>query len=366
MNTPRVKPLRIVVCWSGISGYMSACWRELSRREGVELHVLAWDPRTSSDVTAFDDGLMAGISHRLLNQEGRFNGALIRSLVVERKPDVVMLVGWSQPALIQLSLDKSLGGVRFFMGMDTPYRGTLRQRLGRFKMGRFLDRMARVFVTGERSYRLARVLGIEEQRIARGVYGIDYAMFEPCLEKRREEARGWPGQFLFSGRYVEEKGIDVLVEGYRRYRQGVTEAWGLSCCGKGPLGGLLKDQAGISDLGFVQPGEQPALMARSGVFVLPSRFDPWPLAVVEACAAGLPVICSEACGSGVELIRPFFNGLTVATGDAGALARAMRWMHEHVELLGDFGRRSQGFAAAYRAEIWADRFLAAVDDTGND
>ena len=59
-----------------------------------------------------------------------------------------------------------------------------------------------------------------------------------------------------------------------------------------------------TDRGFVQPADQAAIWAEHGAFALASRYDPWPLVIVEACAAGLPVIHSEACGSAVELVRP--------------------------------------------------------------
>ena len=51
--------------------------------------------------------------------------------------------------------------------------------------------------------------------------------------------------------------------------------------------------------------------------------------LAEAAASGLPLICTTACGAGVDLVRPVFNGLLTGPGDVEGLARAMRWMHEH-------------------------------------
>jgi glycosyltransferase involved in cell wall biosynthesis len=74
----------------------------------------------------------------------------------------------------------------------------------------------------------------------------------------------------------------------------------------------------------------------------------------------LPVICTEACGSAVELIRPYYNGIPVATGDPDSLASAMRWMHDHSDRLPQMGRRGTELAAAYSAQAWAQRWYEAA------
>ena len=96
--------------------------------------------------------------------------------------------------------------------------------------------------------------------------------------------------------------------------------------------------------------------AEAGVFVLPSRFDPWPLALVEAAAAGLPVICSDACGSAVEIVRSGYNGVRVADENTEALASALARIHDTHDALPEWGRRAQQFAMPYSAEQWAERW----------
>ena len=49
-------------------------------------------------------------------------------------------------------------------------------------------------------------------------------------------------------------------------------------------------------------------------------------ALQDLKAAGLPVIASNACGSAVELVRPYFNGRMVATENPDAMARGMLWL----------------------------------------
>src|SRR5262249_15000706 len=147
----------------------------------------------------------------------------------------------------------------------------------------------RVFVTGERSFQFARLLGFSESRVRRGVYGVDYDSFAPLLERRLARSDGWPRKFIYTRRYVADKAIDTLLAGYTRYRSMVQDPWALTCCGRGPWASHIRDTPGATNMGFVQPEALPDLLVEHGAFVLASRFDPWPLVIVEACAAGLPV-----------------------------------------------------------------------------
>ena len=349
--------MRVFFCWSHISGYMAACWRALSRRPGVELSILAYRAVTAD--AAFDDQVMRGLNVRYLDERERLDVELVKKIVVEARPDVLVIAGWSSPPYRALAYEPALASARRVMTMDTPWRGTLRQRLGRYRMAGYLRRMDRVMVPGERAFQLARALAVPEHKIRRGMYGIEHAPLAPLYEQRRELNDGWPRRFLFTARYVEEKGVDVLLDGYRRYRREVSDPWPLTCCGKGPLQAQIAAAAsdGVTDRGFVQPAELPAVYRDHGIFVLPSRYEPWGVVLAEAAAAGLPIICTDACGAAVEVVRSMFNGIITPTGDAAALARAMRWMHDHAESLHEFGARSRTLGAAFADETWADRWL---------
>src|SRR5688572_11902611 len=299
---------------------MASCWRAISSRAGLNLSIVGFKSHGVKGLDVqFQDEIVRGLNVRLLAPDEAADAALVKSLVVRHAPDVVVVPGWVYASYRDLARAPELARAKFVMTMDTPYRGTWRQRLGRFKIGGYLKRFDRVVVPGERAWQLARFLGIPEARIRRGQYGIDLPTFAPLLARRRAQPGGWPRKFLFTGRYHAEKGIDVLLSGYRAYRRSVSDPWGLTCCGTGPMNDAVSAEAGVTNMGFVQPGEMTDVMASHGVFVVASRFDPWPLAIVEACASGMPVIHTEACGSAVELVRPYFNGLGVATENVDAL-----------------------------------------------
>ena len=81
--------------------------------------------------------------------------------------------------------------------------------------------------------------------------------------------------------------------------------------------------------------------------------------MAEAAGTGMPLICSDAVSSGIDLVRNLYNGIVFPARDAGRLADALVWMHKHVGVLPELGRRSQSYAGAYTPEVWAARWLEA-------
>jgi glycosyltransferase involved in cell wall biosynthesis len=350
-----VKTLKIVFCWADISGYMAACWRALCQISEIDVSVLAFAARTE---TAFSDQLMQGIPCKLLDLPQRQDVELIKRLVIAESPDIIVIPGWMHKPYRQLAFAAELQHTAVIMTMDTPWWGTWKQLLAPWFLRSYLQRMDQVVVAGERSWQYALRLGIEPAKITRGVYGIDYDAWAPLWEKRLQPQ--WPRSFLFVGRYVPVKAIDVLVAAYQIYRSQVSQPWKLVCCGQGPLESQLQEQPGIENRGFLQPTEMQSVWESAGAFILPSRFDPWPLALVEAAAAGLPIICTDACGSAVEVIRPWYNGLIVPQENTIALAKAMLSLHQQHANLSLWGKRSQELAAPYAANIWASRWRELI------
>jgi glycosyltransferase involved in cell wall biosynthesis len=226
--------------------------------------------------------------------------------------------------------------------------------LAGFLIGHFVKGMDAVVVAGERTWQYARRLGVPESKLLRGVYGFDSVPLEPLLEAR--SANGWPQRFLFAGRYVADKAIDVLLDGYALYRNRSANPWPLSCCGRGALQSRVTGAPSVQDLGFIQPADLPRVLLEHGVFVLVSRYEPWGVAIAESQYAGLPIICSEACGASVEIVRHCASGLLVPTEDPEALAQAMLWMEQHVADLPAMGATGKSLAKPFAAEFWAKRW----------
>lgn len=357
--------MRVVICWTDISGYMAACWRALASQPGIDhLHVIAFTVGSGEINTQFSESLMAGISCDLFNASQRQDHEAVLKRIADHQPDAIVLPGWAVPVYCKVPFDPRFNSARFYMTMDTPFTGSLRQRLGRFRVGSYLKRMSGVICGGERAGQLARWLGVPEDRISTGMYGFDAAPLESLLKQRMARPDGWPKRFVYVGRYVQDKAIEVLAAGYQKYRDSVTDPWPLHCYGKGPDAGLLQGIPGIEDHGFVQPVDLPGVLESAGAYVIASRFEPWGVSIAEAAYSGLPILCSNACGAAVEMVRHLYSGYVFPTGQSAQLAAGFRWMHEYQAKLSAMGNNSKHLAAAFTADQWAKRWgqmLAGTD-----
>jgi glycosyltransferase involved in cell wall biosynthesis len=104
-------------------------------------------------------------------------------------------------------------------------------------------------------------------------------------------------------------------------------------------------------------------MAESGCLVLPSRFEPWAVVIHEAAAAGLPIVCTSACGASTRFVCDGYNGAIVSPDDPAGLAAGML----RVSGAGDDDRRRMGegstrLAAQLTTRRWASYLLRRTSE----
>lgn len=136
------------------------------------------------------------------------------------------------------------------------------------------------------------------------------------------EAVGRSGM-LFVGRLSPEKGIDRVVERW----SAIPDAPELRVAGAGPLEPVVRDAAARSDrvsyMGRLEPEAVRQVMATSEALVFASRwYEGQPMTILEAFAAGLPVIAPRI-GSIPELIEDGRTGILFDPEEPGALAAAV-------------------------------------------
>ena len=101
--------------------------------------------------------------------------------------------------------------------------------------------------------------------------------------------------------------------------------------------------------------EVPTLLARSDIFVLASRWEGFPLSILEAMRAGLPVVASDVGGVS-EAVLDGQTGALVPTQDSGALAEALARLMADLSLRREWGRRGrQRFETEFTFETMMNR-----------
>ena len=174
---------------------------------------------------------------------------------------------------------------------------------------------------------------------------------------------GRPNVVLFLGRLEREKGILDLLDAVAAVRAAVPDLR-LVCAGGGDREPIERhaETLGIRDavkfVGWVGPSGKRALLESATVYALPSYCDGLPASLLEAMAAGVPVVAS-AVGGIPEAVVDGASGFLIAPGDSAALARHLR------RLLLDRTLAARVGAAAretVRARYAADRAVAQLEE----
>ena len=132
----------------------------------------------------------------------------------------------------------------------------------------------------------------------------------------------YPHQFIFVGRLERVKSIDVLVKVWSRLGR-KRKDWELVVIGSGSLEKELLGLKAVKHFQFQQPEQLSRHLEMAGCFVLPSRKEPWGVVIHEHAAAGLPLICSDACGAAETFLISSMNGYSYPADDHLALENRM-------------------------------------------
>ena len=191
----------------------------------------------------------------------------------------------------------------------------------------------------------ARLLafGIPDDRIAVALQAADVEPFRTAAATRSRDAGG-PVRVISAGRLVPDKNFGMLIEAFAK--AGLTPAQAeLEIAGAGFLEHDLKELAtkiGVPARfhGHLPPDQLPDLYAAADVYALISTYEPFGVAVREAAAAGLPIICSKTAGAAGDVAIDSRNALLVNPYDVENIAQALARLVSDPDLRRRMGEES--------------------------
>lgn len=174
-----------------------------------------------------------------------------------------------------------------------------------------------------------------------------FVVATPGARATLAEELGWPvGSLVIGtvGRLHPVKDQARLLHALHALRSRIPQAV-LAVIGDGPLRVELEREACALGLGDAvrflgDRDDVPRLLAGMHAFALPSRSEGYSVALLEACAAALPIVATDV-GGNADIVRDGINGRLVAAGDTIALASALRELcvdAEGAERMGRAGR----------------------------
>jgi len=168
-------------------------------------------------------------------------------------------------------------------------------------------------------------------------------------------------------RFSEEKGVQELLEAWSLIVDEVP-TWELLLVGSGPDEAHIRERAAaLRGVRMMAPvTDVSSVFSELGVFVLPSRTEGLPLALMEAMASGLPSVATD-CSSGVRLLAGDERSPAVELvprGDVPELASAIRFLIEdetrREHLARNARERAQEFTLDRVVDQW-ERLFARID-----
>lgn len=157
--------------------------------------------------------------------------------------------------------------------------------------------------------------------------------------ERRPRVEGEPLRIVTVCHLTRRKGLHDLIEAVRLL-SGRSTPVRLTIVGDGPERGALEAQAAglpVVFRGMLERDGVAAEIRAADVFALPTLADPFAIAPVEALAAGIPVVVTDAAGAAGLIAAN--GGAIVPPSDASALARAIESLGEHDDVPADVAER---------------------------
>ena len=170
---------------------------------------------------------------------------------------------------------------------------------------------------------------------------------------------------LYVGQLIYRKGIDILLKSIKGINK--KEEIGLYI-----VGGEIKkeykiiiEEENISNIHFIPFKNKSSLTAfyqAADLFILPTREDIWGLVINEAMSYGLPVITTNKCIAGIELIINNINGFIVPTNYPEKISEAINKIIDNEELMKTMQKNNLAKIKNYTIEEMAKVHIASFQD----
>lgn len=348
---------RIVFLYTELANYFVVCVNELVKQSGAKVHIVRWPVNNEAPFDFdFDRDNITVYDRKLYTEES------LARLVGDINPHLIYCSGWMDKAYVKICRQWK-GKIPVVAGIDTQWNGSLKQHLHRLISPFTVQRsFSHIWVAGNPQKAYAQKLGYASDKILTGVYSADVPWFDNLYQRyKTEKEKNFPKRFVYVGRYLEFKGIFDLWQAFLQTLETQQHDWELWCLGTGDAWEQRVRHEKIRHLGFVQPRDMEQIIAQTGVFVLPSRFEPWAVAVHEFAAAGFPLICSNRVGAATRFLHDNQNGFVFEAGNVQQLSQAMlQCIHMNAHALNHMGQLSHEWALELTPLTWANTLLSLV------
>jgi glycosyltransferase involved in cell wall biosynthesis len=228
------------------------------------------------------------------------------TFIQELEPNLMVVAGWAVRDFVWAAKKaKKHLKIPIVSYSDTQWRNTLRQNINSAISRWYLKKaFTHLWVAGIFQYYYAKKLGFSNDRIVYNSLSCDTGIFYQCSMQVKKS--NYPKNFLYVGRFVDIKGLGLLMEAWNNISD--KKGWQLILVGEGPLKEKFQGYENVIIKDFMSQDQLVVELENSGCFVLPSTFEQWALVIHEASAAGLPILATDVCGATPHFVISGYNG----------------------------------------------------------
>jgi glycosyltransferase involved in cell wall biosynthesis len=346
---------KIVFLYTELAGYFLSCINELIKRKNVEVHIVRWPVNKEAP---FDFNFSNAV--KVYNRND-FSDKSLLELVKTLNPSIIYCSGWIDKGYLHVCKQYKKH-IPVIVGFDNQWKGSLKQHVAALlSFTKIHPYFNHCWVPGKPQYAYALRLGFKPKHILTGFYSADYDLFHGFHEKYLEsKAASFPKRFIYVGRYYNFKGIEEMWQAFINLDNRLNTNWELWCLGTGSIPPIAHPK--IKHFGFVQPDRLEEFVCKTGVFILPSRFEPWGVVVHEFAAAGFPLLCSEAVGANSAFLEEGVNGYVFEVKNSVAIEKAMeKIINKSDKELIRMGSVSAKKASSITCYKWAESLMSLLN-----
>jgi glycosyltransferase involved in cell wall biosynthesis len=196
--------------------------------------------------------------------------------------------------------------------------------------------------------------GVSPERIRVNPLGVDYEDFKSPELDNNQKLR-----FGFVGAIKATKGIPLLLEAWEKLGARNSELWLVGSASK-KTKSLLPQLPGLQYKGPIPHVELPSLLQQCDVFVFPSYFEGFGLVILEAMAAGLPVITTTAT-AGPDIITQGHDGFIIEPGNVYALVNKMEFCLHNRDRVTAMGANARKTAERFTWDAYGDQWMGILE-----
>lgn len=342
---------KVVFLYTEIAGYFLACVEELSK--SAEVLIVRWPVNKEAPFNFSNDSTIKIIARKEYSDE------VLMKRIHEFKPDILVCSGWLDKGYLKIakSFKKKIPVI---VSLDNHWNGSIKQRIATVLSPFYLKKLfTHAWVPGRPQQEYAKRLGFAS-KILLNFYCADTRLFnelfEQTFEKKKEK---YPHRFLYVARYVEHKGIFELWKAFSEFSAETDSDWELWCMGTGDQWENRMLHPKILHIGFVQPNEMEKYVEQTGVYILPSKFEPWGVTLQEFAVCGFPIVVSDKVGSATQFLVN--NGIQFEAGNVEELKKSMKLMasKSDAELI-KLGNESHALGMTLTPVDWTKNLLSLL------